>query len=263
MVKIASWNVNSIKARLPNVLAWLRAAAPEIVLLQEIKCIDEDFPGLELGDLGYNFLACGQKSYNGVAILAKTPLETVARCLPGDEADAQARYIEAVTKTAAGVLRVASIYLPNGNPIGSDKFRYKLAWLDRLHRHAQSLLELEEPTVLGGDYNVIPEEDDCHDPPSWRGDALFQPESRAGWRRIGHLGYTDAFRILHGGPGHYTFWDYQAGAWQRDHGIRIDHLLLSPQAADLLVESGIDKEPRGKEKASDHTPVWCRLEPPP
>ncbi len=260
MVKIASWNVNSIKARLPNVLAWLKTAAPDVVLLQEIKCVDEDFPGLELGDLGYNFLACGQKTYNGVAILAKTPLETMVRRLPGDEADTQARYVEAVTVTAAGPLRIASIYLPNGNPIGTEKFRYKLAWLDRLHLQAKSLLGFEEPTVLGGDFNVIPESQDCHDPPSWLGDALFQPESRAAWRRMLFLGYTDAFRVLNAGPGHYTFWDYQAGAWQRDHGIRIDHLLLSPQAADLLVESGIDKDPRGKDRASDHTPVWCRLE---
>jgi exodeoxyribonuclease-3 len=257
---IASWNVNSIKARLPNILEWLARASPDVLLVQEIKCLDENFPGLELGDLGYNFMVCGQKSYNGVAILSKTPLASECRRLPGDDEDQQSRYIEAVTNTDAGVLRIASLYLPNGNPIGSDKFRYKLAWLDRLQRHARSLLALEEPTVLGGDFNVIPEEEDCHDPPSWLGDALFQPAPRAAYRRILYLGYTDAFRSLHPEPGAYTFWDYQAGAWQRDHGIRIDHLLLSPQAADLLSAAGIDKEPRAKPRASDHTPVWCRLE---
>jgi exodeoxyribonuclease-3 len=264
MTLIASWNVNSIKARLPNVLDWVRQKKPDILMLQELKCVEEAFPALEFGDLGYNCAAVGQKTYNGVAILSKTPLEVAERALPGDEADSHARYIEGVTTTKAGTLRVASIYLPNGNPIGTDgvrseKFTYKLAWLERLRLHFKALLKLEEPTILGGDYNVIPEPADAHDPAAWTGDALFQPESRKAFRRLLHLGYTDAFRALNAQPGAYTFWDYQAGAWQRDHGIRIDHLLLSPQAADLLAESGIDREPRAKEKASDHTPVWCRL----
>ncbi len=259
-VLIASWNVNSIKARLPNVLDWVRAAKPDILMLQELKCVEEAFPALEFEELGYNCAVAGQKTYNGVALLSKTPLEIAERRLPGGDEDGHARYIEAVTTTAAGTLRVASIYLPNGNPLGTEKFTYKLAWMERLIAHARTLWALEEATILGGDYNVIPENRDCHDPAAWTGDALFQPESRAAFRRILHLGYTDAFRTLHPEPGAYTFWDYQAGAWPRDHGIRIDHLLLSPQAADLLTESGIDRGPRGREKASDHTPVWCRLE---
>jgi len=261
MTLIATWNVNSIKARLPNVLDWVRRKKPDILLMQELKCVEEAFPALEFGDLGYNCAVLGQKTYNGVAIVSKTRLEDVTRGLPGDEADTQARYVEAVTATDAGTLRVASIYLPNGNPLGTEKFPYKLAWLERLRRHMKALLKLEEPTVMGGDYNVIPEPIDAHDPAAWTGDALFQPESRQAFRRLLNLGYTEAFRALNGNvPGAYTFWDYQAGAWPRDHGIRIDHLLLSPQAADLLAEAGIDREPRAKEKASDHTPVWCRLE---
>ena len=263
MVLIATWNVNSIKARLPNVLDWVRRKKPDILLMQELKCVEEAFPALEFGDLGYNCAGSGQKTYNGVAIVSKTRLEDVTRGLPGDEADTRARYVEAVTATAAGTLRVASIYLPNGNPLGTEKFPYKLAWFERLRHHMKAVLKLEEPTVMSGDYNVIPEPIDAHNPAAWTGDALFQPETRKAFRRLLNLGYTDAFRALHGNvPGAYTFWDYQAGAWPRDHGIRIDHLLLSPQAADLLVEAEIDREPRGKEKASDHTPVWCRLEKP-
>jgi exodeoxyribonuclease III len=259
-VTVATWNVNSIKARLPNVLDWLRAAKPDIVLLQELKTVEEGFPALELGDLGYNCAVSGQKTYNGVAILAKTALDVQERRLPGDDKDEQARYIEAVTTTDAGTLRVASVYLPNGNPLGTEKFAYKLAWLARLEAHARRLLALEEPVILAGDYNVIPEDIDCHDPAAWTGDALFQPESRAGFRRLLHLGYWDAFRALHpDAAGAYSYWDYQGGAWAKDHGIRIDHLLLSPQAADLLDGAGIDRAPRGREKASDHTPAWCRL----
>jgi len=259
MVKIASWNVNSIKARLPNVLDWLDAAKPDIVLLQEIKSVEETFPALEISGLGYNLAISGQKTYNGVAILSKTPLEIEHTALPGDKSDEQARYVEAVTETDAGVLRVASIYLPNGNPVDTDKFDYKLAWMKRLEAHARKLLALEEPVILGGDYNVIPQDEDCYDPAAWKGDALFRPESRSALRRLVNLGFTDAFRTFHAGPGAYTFWDYQRGAWQKDHGIRIDHLLLSPQAADLLVECDIDRAPRGKPKASDHTPIWCAL----
>lgn len=259
MTKIATWNVNSIKARLPNVLDWLGSAQPDIVLLQEIKCIEENFPALEIGELGYNCAVSGQKTYNGVAILSKTPLEVETTVLPGGGEEEQARYVEAVTETDAGVLRIASIYLPNGNPVDSEKYGYKLSWMARLEDHARELLSLEEAVVLGGDYNVIPQAEDCHDPAAWEGDALFRPETRTAFRRIVNLGYTDAFRALHAEPGMYSFWDYQRGAWQKDNGIRIDHLLLSPQAADLLAASGIDKGPRGKEKASDHTPVWCEL----
>ena len=259
MVKIATWNVNSIKARLPNVLEWLKHAKPDVVLLQELKCQEDAFPALEIEELGYNVAVSGQKTYNGVAILSKTPLDVAERRLPGDKSDEQARYIEATTDTKAGFVRVASIYLPNGNPIGTDKFAYKLGWLERLHKHFRALLAHEEMLVLGGDYNVIPEEIDARHPKEWVKDALFQPESRAAFRKILHLGFTDAFRALHREAGAYTFWDYQRGAWDHDDGIRIDHLLLSPQAADKLAKSGIDREPRGKPKASDHTPVWCEL----
>ena len=263
LVKIASWNVNSIKARLPNVLDWLKEADPDIVLLQEIKCVEDAFPALEIGDLGFNVAVSGQKTYNGVAILSKTPLEVEHRVLPGDEGDEQARYVEAVTDTAAGVLRVASIYLPNGNPTNTEKFPYKLAWMARLEAHARTLLGLEEPTVLGGDYNVIPDDQDCYDPAAWEGDALFRRESRSAFRALTHLGFTDAFRARHREePGAYTFWDYQGGAWQKDFGLRIDHLLLSPQAADLLTASEIDREPRKRERPSDHTPIWCELNKP-
>ncbi len=260
MVRIASWNVNSVKARLNHLMAWLAEAKPDIVLLQELKCVAENFPAMEIGDLGYNIAVSGQKTYNGVAILSKTPLEVEQTTLPGDPADEQARYLEALTETDAGVLRVASIYLPNGNPLGTGKFDYKLAWMERLRSHAEALLRHEEPLVLGGDYNVIPLDEDVYSPEAFAGDALTQPESRALFRRLVYLGLTDAFRVLHREIGAYTFWDYQAGAWQKDNGLRIDHLLLSPQAADLLVESGIDRKPRGWEKASDHTPIWCGLE---
>lgn len=256
MPTIATWNVNSINARLPNILGWLQATKPDIVLLQEIKCQDAAFPTEAVGDLGYNVAVHGQKSYNGVAILSLRPLEDVTRGLPGDPADEQARYIEA----SVDGLRVASIYLPNGNPIGTEKFAYKLAWMERLRTHAASLLEQDEAVVLGGDYNVIPEPIDCHDPNAWLDDALFQPESRRAFRALLHLGFTEAFRALHPEERAYSFWDYQRGAFQLDHGIRIDHLLLSPQAADRLVGCTIDKEPRRQPKASDHTPVVVELQ---
>ena len=239
-------------------LDWLKHAKPDVVLLQEIKCVTEQFPELEIGDLGYSIAAHGQKTYNGVAILSRERIEDVERGLPGDLSDDQARYIEA---TIGGRLRVASIYLPNGNPAPGEKFDYKLRWLKRLKGHVEALIEAEETFVLGGDYNVIPTEADVHDPAAWKDDALFRPESRAGLRAITHLGLTDAFRALHPDARHaYTFWDYQGGAWQHDHGIRIDHLLLSPQAADHLVACEIDRAVRGQPKASDHTPIWCELD---
>jgi exodeoxyribonuclease-3 len=259
MTTVATWNVNSVNARLPNVLEWLGAARPDVVLLQEIKCQDPAFPTTAIGELDYNVATLGQKSYNGVAILSRRPLEGVVRGLPGGSLDEQARYLEAVT---CGI-RVATIYLPNGNPIGTDKFAYKLAWMARLRAHAAALLELDEPVVLGGDYNVIPDAIDCHDPKAWLGDALFQPESRRAFRSLLHLGFTEAYRALHPDQrGAYTFWDYQGGAFQLDHGIRIDHLLLSPLAADRLVSCMIDKDPRRKPRASDHTPVVVELRDP-
>jgi len=256
-IRIATWNVNSINARLANVLDWLRRAAPDVLLLQEIKCQDEAFPALEFQALGYQAAVHGQKSYNGVAILSRLPLAHVRRGLPGDDADCQARWIEA---EIAGI-RVASLYLPNGNPAPGEKFDYKLAWMGRLVDYAAALLAGEAPVVLGGDWNVCPADADVYDPPAWQDDALCRPESRALFRRVLHQGFTDAFRALHPDADRaYTFWDYQAGAWQRDIGLRIDHFLLSPQAADRLAGCGIDKEPRGRDKASDHTPVWVELD---
>ena len=261
MTKIATWNVNSIKARLPRVTEWLQEFSPDVALLQELKSMEETFPRLELEELGYHVEISGQKTYNGVAILSKTPIEVHHRALPGDESDEQARYIEADT---AG-LRVACIYLPNGNPTrdedGGDhpKFTYKLAWMDRLIAHTDALLETELPFVLGGDYNVCPTDADVYDPERFADDALCRPESRARFRALNHLGLTNAFRVFDQTPNTYSYWDYQRGAWQKDNGVLIDHLLLSPQAADRLQAAGIDKTPRGKEKASDHTPVWCEV----
>lgn len=255
-LSIASWNVNSIKARLPNVLDWLKEAAPDVACLQEIKTVDEAFPRLEIEDLGYNVETVGQKSYNGVALLSKKPFEDVAlRALPGDESDEQARYVEAVISAERGPVRIASIYLPNGNPAPGPKYDYKLAWMERLRVRAAELLTYEEPVVLAGDYNIIPRDADVHDAAAWQGDALIRPQSRAAFSAIKWLGYTEAFEQIDGRGHQYTFWDYQAGAWPKNNGIRIDHLLLSPQAADTLEKVEIDKGPRGKQKASDHTPI--------
>ncbi len=258
-MRIATWNINGVKARLESMLTWLRTFEPDVVCLQEIKSVDEGFPALEIESLGYNVAVHGQKGFNGVAILSKLPLEDVRRGLPGDPEDVQSRYIEAVIPAGGRIVRVGGLYLPNGNPIGTEKFAYKLAWLERLEAHAQALLKLEEPLVLCGDYNIIPEPQDAKAPAAWVDDALFQPESRRAWRRLLALGLTDAIRAVSPGPGVYTFWDYQAGAWQKDNGIRIDHLLLSPVAADLLIDAGVDRTPRGWEKPSDHTPVWVDL----
>ncbi len=260
-MKIATWNVNSIKARLPNVRAWLQETQPDVVLLQELKVTDENFPRLEIEELGYNVAVHGQRTYNGVGILSKLPLADIRIGLPGDDGDEQARYIEAWVDTGdtSGV-RVASLYLPNGNPIGTDKFPYKLAWMDRLVTHAETLLAAEEPFVLGGDYNVAPRDVDLYDAEAFVDDAITQPETRSRYRTLENLGLTEAWLALHTGEGHlYSFWDYQAGAWQKNRGVRIDLLMLSPQAADRLTECEIDKGPRGQEKASDHTPVWCTL----
>ncbi len=240
-MKIATWNINGAKARQQGLLTWLEAAKPDVLCLQEIKCVDEAFPREPIEALGYNVAVHGQKGFNGVAILSRAPFDDVSRGLPGDATDEQSRYIEAVIAAGKSTLRLASIYLPNGNPVDTEKFTYKLAWMERLHAHAASLLALEEATVLMGDYNVIPEPADARHPEQWVGDALFQPVSRQAWRRLCHLGFTDAIRATNPGAGVYTFWDYQAGAFQKDNGIRIDHLLLSPEAADRLVAAGVDK----------------------
>jgi exodeoxyribonuclease-3 len=254
-VKIASWNVNSVKARLPHLLAFLGAAQPDVLCLQETKCLAAEFPRAEVEALGYHVAALGQRSYNGVALVSKLPAETVREGLPGAPEDDQARYIEA----AFGEVRVASIYLPNGNPVDTDKFSYKLAWMERLNAHARELLREESPFVLAGDYNICPADEDSYDPAALRNDALCRPESRSRFRALVHLGLYDAFRVFHREPHRYTYWDYQAGRWNRDEGLRIDHLLLSPQAADRVVACDIDKTPRGRERASDHTPIWCEL----
>ena len=259
-MRIACFNINGIKARHAALCDWLDEAAPDVVLLQEIKSVDENFPREMFEDRGYNVETHGQKGFNGVAILSKFPLEDVTRGLPGDDNDEQARWIEATVTGSAGALRVCGLYLPNGNPAPGPKYDYKLAWMERMHARAQELLATEEPVLMGGDYNVIPQDEDAARPEAWREDALALPESRAAFRRLLHLGLTEAFRARTQGPGHYTFWDYQAGAWDRNNGIRIDHMLLSPQAADRMTDCGIDKAVRGREKPSDHVPVWVDLD---
>jgi len=259
-MKIASFNINGIKARLPALLDWLDEAQPDIALLQEIKSVDEGFPHEPFEERGYNVATHGQKGFNGVAILSKHPLEDVSRGLPGDDSDEQARWIEATVVGDIAAMRVCGLYLPNGNPAPGPKYDYKLGWMRRLEARARDLLDSEEPFLLAGDYNVIPQDEDAKRPEAWREDALALPDSRAAFRRLVNLGLTEAFRARVQGPGHYTFWDYQAGAWNRDDGIRIDHFLLSPQAADMMTDCGIDKEIRAREKPSDHVPIWVTFD---
>ena len=258
-MKIASFNINGVKARIEALTAWLGQTDADLVVLQEIKSVDEAFPRAHFEDLGWQVETHGQKGFNGVAILSRLPLEDVTRGLPGDDADEQARYIEA-TVTGAQSVRIAGLYLPNGNPAPGPKYDYKLAWMKRLQARAADLLAQEIPFLMAGDYNIIPQDEDAAKPEVWRADALALPDSRAAFRRIVNLGLTDAFRARVQGPGHYSFWDYQAGAWERNNGIRIDHLLLSPACADMLTGVGIDKQVRGREKPSDHVPVWVTLD---
>ncbi len=257
-MKIATFNINGIKARIETLPRWLDDAQPDVVLLQEIKSVDEAFPREIFEDRGYQVETHGMKSFNGVAILSKLPLEDVTRGLPGDDTDEQARYIEATVMGDTPV-RVCGLYLPNGNPCPGPKYDYKLAWMERLHARAQELMEAEEPFLMAGDYNIIPQDEDAAKPEDWQEDALARPESRAAYRRLLNLGFTEAFRARNQMPGMYSFWDYQAGAWNRNNGIRIDHFLLSPQCADLLQDCQIDKEERGRSKPSDHVPVWVDL----
>jgi exodeoxyribonuclease III len=258
-MRIATFNINGVKARIGALLEWLGEAKPDVVLLQEIKSVDEGFPRETIEDLGYNVETHGQKGFNGVAILSKLPLEDVVRGLPGDDTDEQARWIEATVTGDQGAVRVCGLYLPNGNPAPGPKYDYKLAWMARMRTRAADLLATEMPVVLAGDYNVIPQDEDAEKPEAWRTDALALLESRQAFRRILNLGFTEAIRARSAAPGLYTFWDYQAGAWERNNGIRIDHLLLSPQAADLMTDAGIDRHVRGREKPSDHVPVWIDL----
>ena len=257
-MKIATWNINGIKARHDNVIAWLKEASPDIACLQEIKSVDEAFPRGEIEALGYNLETHGQKGFNGVALVSKLPFDEVNRGLPvlDGDGDDQARFIEGVFTVGDKPLRVVSLYLPNGNPVDTEKFPYKLSWMARLEAWARERLALEEPLILAGDYNVIPEPEDCHDPKVWEGDALFRPESRSAFRSLLNLGFTEALRSTTDAPQTYTFWDYQAGAWQKNNGIRIDHLLLSPEAANRLSGVSVDKHTRAWEKPSDHVPVW-------
>lgn len=256
---VATWNINGVKARFDVLLAWLNERSPDIVGLQEIKCVDEAFPRAAIEAAGYHVETHGQKGFNGVALLSRTPPKEISRGLPGDPSDEQSRYIEGLWSVGKQALRVASIYLPNGNPLGTDKFDYKLRWMKRFEAHARSLLAEETAVVLAGDYNVIPERIDVRNPDAWSGDALFQPESRSAYRRLLALGLTDAIRAMTDAPDTYTFWDYQAGAWQKNNGIRIDHALLSPEAARTLASAAIDSHVRGWERPSDHVPVVVEL----
>ncbi|NOE16842.1 exodeoxyribonuclease III [Ruegeria atlantica] len=258
-MKIATFNINGIKARVEALPRWLDEAQPDVVLLQEIKSVDENFPREIFEERGFNVETHGQKSFNGVAILSKLPLEDVSRGLPGDDADEQARWIEA-TVVGKKALRICGLYLPNGNPAPGPKYDYKLAWMERLYDRARDLLATEEPALMAGDYNIIPQAEDAKRPEAWRDDALFRPESRAAFRKILNLGFTEAYRATTQSAGHYSFWDYQAGAWNRNDGIRIDHFLLTPQAADLMRDCQIDAAVRGHEKPSDHVPVWVDLD---
>ena len=259
-MRIATWNVNSIRQRLDHLLTWLRDCAPDVVCLQEIKCMDDAFPREAIEALGYHVVTHGQKTFNGVALLSKFPLEEATPRLAGDDEDVHARFIEGVVSLKSGVVRVACLYLPNGNPVETEKYPYKLKWMSRLRDYASQRLKTEEPLILAGDFNVIPAPQDVHNPGAWANDALFKPETRESFQALLGLGFTDALRAVTDEPGQYTFWDYQAGAWQKNWGIRIDHLLLSPQASDRLLNVGIDKYVRAWEKPSDHVPVWIDLD---
>jgi exodeoxyribonuclease-3 len=259
-MRIATWNVNSIRQRLDNMVAWLKERGPDIVCLQEIKCVNEAFPREAFESLGYNVAVHGQKAFNGVALLSKLPFDEVAPGLIGDKDDEQARFLEALVSTKAGVLRVVSLYLPNGNPPNTDKYTYKLKWMDRLIAFSRERLKLEEPMLLAGDFNVIPTAADARRPDAWTNDALFLPPTRERFRALINLGLTDAIRAASDARDLYTFWDYQAGSWAKDDGIRIDHLLLSPHAADKLIDAGIDRHVRSWDKPSDHVPVYVDLD---
>jgi exodeoxyribonuclease-3 len=254
-MKIVTWNVNSIRARLTNITSWLETHRPEVVLLQETKCQDHDFPREAIEDLGYNIAVHGQKSYNGVAILSKYPLEDIVCGLPTFAESDHARYIEAVTNN----VRVASVYVPNGGDVGTEKYDFKLTFLEKLHEHMNQILLYEEALVVAGDYNIAPTDDDVADPQAWHEQILCSTPERKALRSILHLGFHDAVRCLHKGKGPYSWWDYRSGAWPKNEGLRIDLLLLSPQAIDRLSGADVDPVPRGEEKASDHAPTWCSL----
>jgi exodeoxyribonuclease-3 len=258
-MRIATWNVNSVRQRLDGLLAWLAERQPDVVCLQEIKCEDHAFPREAIEALGYNLAIHGQKTFNGVALLSKFPFDEAKSGLIGDASDVQARFLEACISTKSGVVRVVSLYLPNGNPPTTEKYAYKLKWMDRLIDFSLERLKLEEPFLLCGDFNVIPGPADARRPQVWVNDALYLPQTRERFRALVDLGLTDALRAVSDDPELYTFWDYTAGSWQRNDGIRIDHILMSPQATDCLTTAGVDKHVRGWEKPSDHVPVFVDL----
>ncbi len=259
-MRIATWNVNSVRQRLDSVVAWLGERQPDVVCLQEVKCETNAFPREPFEALGYNVAVHGQKTFNGVALLSKYKFDEVAPGLGGDEADVQARFMEACISTKTGSMRVISLYLPNGNPAASEKYTYKLGWMDRLIAFSLERLKLEEPVLLCGDFNVIPAPIDARRPQAWVNDALFLPATREKYRSLIDLGLSDALRTVSDDGDLYTFWDYTAGAWQKNDGIRIDHILMSPQATDRLITAGVDKHVRGWEKPSDHVPVYVDLD---
>ena len=259
MVKIASWNVNSVRSRISNILDWLKLESPDILCLQETKVVDKDFPISPFEEMGYNVQIHGQKSYNGVAVLSKYLIEETYKGIP-NYSDEQARYIETVHSTDIGMVRLANIYLPNGNPAPGPKYDYKLEWMRKLKLHLKETLLNEEIFIVLGDFNVIPEEEDVHNPEAWKDDALFKIETKKAYREILSLGFLDSFRQFNNEPGNYTFWDYQRGAWQRNNGIRIDHILTSPLAADKMKNVYIDKTVRDKDKPSDHVPILIEIE---
>jgi exodeoxyribonuclease-3 len=260
MPVFATWNINSIRPRMEHLADWLRHRQPDVVMLQETKVLNDAFPREMIEDAGYNLAIHGQKTFNGVAILSRGPLEDITTSLPGEPEDEQARYIEAVTTLNGQVYRVSSVYVPNGQEVGSDKFAYKLRFLGRLCAHAEKVLPLGEPWIMGGDYNVAPEPIDVYDPKVLDGTVCFHPSERAGFRTLLYAGMRNAVRCIHEEEGIYSWWDYRERAWDRNHGLNIDHLLLSPAAADRLVDAGVDREERAKDKPSDHAPVWCGLE---
>ena len=258
-MRIATWNVNSIKAHLDSVTQWIEEEKPDVLCLQELKCEDHAFPSDHFSSMGYTAHVHGQKTYNGVALLSRLPVENIRRGLLGDDGDAQSRFILGTAIEGLLAVNIASIYLPNGNPAPGPKYDYKLGWMKRLTDFTKHLLNEEELLVLAGDYNVIPTAQDARNPQNWVGDALYRPETHSAFRELLNLGLTESFRALHPASTEYSFWDYQAGAWAKNNGIRIDHLLLSPQAADRLQSAQIFKDTRGHDKPSDHVPVMIEL----
>jgi exodeoxyribonuclease III len=258
LLRVATWNVNSVRTRLQHLIEWLRQESPDIVLLQELKCIDDAFPFLEIEGLGYDVAVYGEKTYNGVGILSKYPLDDIIRGIPGNEDDVHARYIEAVIALPGQAVRIASVYVPNGSEITSDKYQYKLRFLEKFKEHMSSLLRYEEALIVGGDYNIAPTDHDARHPKAWKDSVLTHDEVRMAWRRLTNLGLYDAYRLVYPNSEHeagYSWWDYRSGAFAANDGLRIDHLLLSPQAADRLTACRVEKNLRTLEKPSDHAPV--------